>query len=157
MGKLIILDDVFDDATRSAIAAFEYGEDEQWYDVGASPLHEKIVDICREHFDLRSVIGYEMWRNATNPGWHVDKDEKLFHTTERLDFPLCSAVYYATIEQLVGGEFYTDDMRCLPRANRLIMFSPGVYHGVSPFVGTRIAVSLNPWGRKVERLGPIGA
>jgi hypothetical protein len=151
MNRLIILDDVFDDDTRSALAAFDYGDGEQWYALGASLLPEKIIDICREHFDLRSVVGYEMWRNASNPGWHVDKDEKLFSTTKRLDFPLCSAVYYATIENLVGGEFYTDDMRCLPKTNRLILFSPGIYHGVSPFAGTRIAVSLNPWSRKVER------
>lgn len=109
MDRLIILDDVFDDATRDALAAFEYGEGEQWYGIGASLLHEKIVDICREYFDLQSAIGYEMWRNAHNPDWHVDKDEKLYNTTERLEFPLCSAVYYATIENLVGGEFYTAD------------------------------------------------
>ena len=151
MDKLVILDDVFDDATRGAIAAFDYGYGEQWYDLGASPLHEKILDICRDHFDLHGLAGYEMWRNAGNPDWHVDKDEKLFRTEERYDFPLCSAVYYAEIEDLVGGEFYTADMRCIPKTNRLILFSPGIHHGVSPFVGTRTAVSVNPWNRLVAR------
>ncbi len=151
MDRLIILDDVFDDATRGALAAFDYGRGEQWYDLGASLLHEKILDVCREHFDLQSAVGYEMWRNSSNPDWHVDKDEKLYKESERFKFPLCSAVYYAMIDNLVGGEFYTADMRCFPRTNRLLLFSPGIHHGVSPFVGTRVAVSLNPWTRKVER------
>lgn len=151
MDRLIILDDVFDDTTRGALAAFDYGRGEQWYDLGASLLHEKILDVCREHFDLRSAVGYEMWRNSSNPDWHVDKDEKLYKESERFKFPLCSAVYYAMIDNLVGGEFYTADMRCFPRTNRLLLFSPGIHHGVSPFVGTRVAVSLNPWTRKVER------
>jgi hypothetical protein len=149
MDKFLIFDDVFDSETNKALAEFDYGPDEKWYDLGASPIHEKILDICRAHFDLENIAGYEMWRNTVNPGWHVDKDEKLFKTQKQLVFPQCSAVYYARIENMNGGEFYTEDTRCFPRTNRLILFSPALYHGVSASTGTRVAVSINPWKHRV--------
>ena len=150
MKKLIILDDVFDSETIAAIGAFDYGDGETWYDLGASPVHEKILAICAQHFDLASVVGYEMWRNDTNPGWHVDKDEKLFIQRKELVYPQCSAVYYVQAEEVSGGEFFTDDVRFFPRTNRLVLFSPGLYHGVAAYTGTRMAVSLNPWTYKVR-------
>jgi len=148
--KFIVLDDVFDEPTCRAIAAFDYGPEETWYELGANPVQEKILDICRQHFDLSQVVGYEMWRNTKNPGRHLDKDEILFRAEGRHVFPECSAVYYASVDGVAGGEFYTDDLRCLPRTNRLLMFSPGIYHGVSAFTGRRIAVSLNPWRQRVH-------
>jgi hypothetical protein len=149
MDKVLIFDDVFDSKTNEAIVAFDYSPAEKWYDLGSNPVQEKILEICSQHFDLGDIAGYEMWRNKTNPGWHVDKDEKLFKKTGQLVFPQCSAVYYALIENMNGGEFYTEDMRCFPRTNRLIMFSPGIYHGASASTGTRVAVSLNPWSCRV--------
>jgi hypothetical protein len=149
MDKLIMLDGVFDDAIVGALRDFEYSQGERWYDMGESPLHEKILDICRSHFDLDGVIGYEMWRNSSNPGRHVDKNETLYREKGELDLPQCSAVYYAEVTNLVGGEFYTDTMRCFPRTNRLLLFSPGIAHAVAPFVGTRFAISINPWRHKV--------
>ncbi len=150
MKKFIILDDVFDDATVAAITAFDYGEGEQWYELGSNPVHEKILDFCRQHFDLGSIAGYEMWRNDTNPGWHVDKDELMFEARKEYAFPQCSAVYYAQVGRMAGGEFFTDDLRYFPRPNRLVMFSPGLFHGVSAYAGERFAVSLNPWNRRVR-------
>ena len=149
MNKFLVFDDVFDAETTKAFVDFDYGPNETWYDLGSNPVHEKILEICRSHFDLANVVGYEMWRNTTNPGWHVDKDEKLFKASKQHVFPQCSAVYYARIENMNGGEFYTDDVRCFPKTNRLLLFSPGVYHGVSASTGTRVAVSLNPWNHRV--------
>ena len=149
MDKFLVLDDVFDSETTKALAEFDYGPDERWYDLGVSPVHENILEICKEHFDLENIAGYEMWRNKTSPGWHVDKDEKLFRKQKQLVFPQCSAVYYARIENMNGGEFYTEDARCFPRTNRLILFSPGLYHGVSASTGTRVAISINPWKHRV--------
>ena len=149
MQKLIILDDVFDAATVQAIASFDYGDGlERWYALGSNPVHEKILAICGEHFDLSGIAGYEMWRNTSNPGWHIDKDEILFKQEKRLALPQCSAVFYPLADKLLGGEFYTDDVRFFPRANRLVMFSPGISHGVSAYTGTRTAVSLNPWRQR---------
>lgn len=149
MRKLIVLDDVFDEATRQAIARFDYGAGERWYDHGASPLHDRIVDICRVHFDLGGTVGYEMWRNAQELGWHTDKDERLYREEKRHAFPRCTAVYYALVEQVAGGEFFTEDVRFFPCANRLVLFSAGVAHGVAAYTGRRIAVSINPWDRRL--------
>ena len=149
MDKLIILDDVFDEATTRAIAGFDYGAGEKWYELGANPAHDRILDICRVHFDLSQVVGYEMWRNARMLDRHTDKHEKIFLEQKRHVFPQCTAVYYAVVENVNGGEFFTDDVRFFPRANRLVLFSPGIYHGVAAYTGTRIAVSLNPWTHRV--------
>ncbi|MEI6201393.1 MAG: 2OG-Fe(II) oxygenase [Enhydrobacter sp.] len=149
MAKLIILDDVFDPATISAFTAFDYSEAERWYDMGVSPLHEKILEICRGYFDLDQIVGYEMWQNRSNPDRHIDKNETLYREQGKLELPQCSAVYYASVENMVGGEFYTDTMRCFPRTNRLLLFSPGIPHGVTPFVGTRFSISINPWTKKI--------
>lgn len=149
MDKLIILDGVFDPAEIKTIAGFDYGDGpEKWYELGSNPVHEKILDICRAHFDLSGVVGYEMWRNASHPGRHIDKDEVVFKEENRLVLPQCSAVYYPLVANMNGGEFYTDNVRYFPRPNRLVLFSPGIEHGVSAYTGTRMAVSINPWRQR---------
>ena len=149
MNKFIILDDVFEAQEIKLIAEFDYGDaQEDWYDLGFSPVHEKILEICRAHFDLSGVIGYEMWCNSSNPGRHIDKDELTFREETALVLPLCSAVYYPRVGNMNGGEFYTDDIRYFPRTNRLVLFSPGIEHGVSAYVGNRMAVSINPWRQR---------
>jgi hypothetical protein len=150
VNKLIILDEVFDGDTMAAIAAFDYGDGEKWYELGTNPVHEKILQISAAHFDLTSIVGYEMWRNDSNPGWHVDKDERMFLERKEYVYPQCSAVYYLHAEDVSGGEFFTDDVRCFPKTNRLVLFSPGIYHGVSAHIGKRTAVSINPWNYRVR-------
>ncbi len=93
-----------------------------------------------------------MWCNDSNPGWHdrhIDKDERLYKEEKKYAYPQCSAVYYPRVEKMHGGEFFTDDARCFARTNRLLLLSPGVFHGVSAYTGTRISVGLNPWNRRV--------
>ena len=146
MDKFIILDGVFDPGEVEAIASFDYGDGtETWYPLGSNPVHEKILEIARAHFDLGGVTGYEMWRNTSNPGRHVDKDEVLFKEDSHLLTPQCSAVYYPLVDNMLGGEFYTDDIRYFPKSNRLVLFSPGIEHGVSAYTGRRMAISINPW------------
>lgn len=149
MAKFIILDDAFDEQTAKTIADFDYGDDERWFGLGANPVHEKIIDLCRPHFDLEHVVGYEMWSNPSNPAWHVDCDERVRVEEKRYVFPQCSAVYYARVENLNGGVFFTDDARVFAKTNRLIMFSPGLFHGVSVYTGTRIAISIAPWNMRI--------
>jgi hypothetical protein len=149
VNKFIILDDVFEAREIKLIAEFDYGKaGEDWYDLGCCPVHEKILEICRAHFDLSGAIGYEMWCNSSNPGRHIDKDELTFREEKRLVLPLCSAVYYPRVGNMNGGELYTDDIRYFPRTNRLVLFSPGIEHGVSAYVGDRMAVSINPWRQR---------
>jgi hypothetical protein len=149
MDKLIILDGVFEPDEIRAIVTFDYGEGtEKWYPLGSNPVHERILDIAGTYFDLSGVSGYEMWRNTNNPGRHVDKDEILYREEKRLVTPECSVVYYPIVENMLGGEFYTDDVRYFPKANRLVLFSPGIEHGVSAYTGKRMAVSINPWRQR---------
>ena len=149
MNKLVILDSVFDDDTITRLAGFDYGlaTPERWYEYGVSLLHEKIVDIAREYFDLSTASGYEMWRNDAALDWHRDKDEIRWSQGIQY-FPLCSIVYYAKVDNLSGGEFMTNDIRYIPVPNRLVMFSPGIFHRVDPFDGTRLAISINPWAER---------
>jgi hypothetical protein len=102
-------------------------------------------------FDLSEATGYEFWtHNNTYPNWHYDKDEQAY-VKGRLLFPICSMVYYAKVQSLNGGELYFQDgTRVLPKSNRQVLFSPGLYHRVSAYHGTRVTMLLNPWKVKPE-------
>jgi hypothetical protein len=94
------------------------------------------------------MIGSEYWANySTRLDWHVDKDEKLYQMSGNTECPLCSIVYYADID-MVGGNFVTETMSVQPVTNRMIVFSPGLVHGVESFTGKRLAVAINPWANK---------
>ena len=148
MKKFIILDNVFTDHIRETILNFSYGNGTiVWKNAGTAEVHYLILDICKDYFDLSSMIGYELWRNLSPPGYHLDKDENLYKRTKQLKFPLCSIVYYPLVENLVGGEFCTEDnIKFIPISNRLLIFGPGLGHKVTPVEsGKRIAISMAPW------------
>jgi hypothetical protein len=150
MQKMIVLDNVFDPAIVEQLKAFDYGPPmpQRWYDYGVSPLHEKILEIAKEHFDLSQTTGYEMWVNQKAVGWHFDHDEYIYKRTEELIFPAVSIVYYAHIENMQGGDFTSESFRCTPKTNRLVMFSSDIYHAVYDYTGTRFAISMNPWNNR---------
>lgn len=111
-----------------------------------------ISDCLKEvskYYDLSSMIGCEMWcHNNTRPDWHYDKDEKLCEETQEIKTPLCSIVYYANVNNLKDGRFLTETVAVTPKTNRLIMFSPNIYHTVEEYTGNRLAIALNPWNTK---------
>ena len=143
---ILILDDVLDTADRAA--CMEYFTADKlalhWLtttDYWQSMLLEK----ARTVVDLSSMQGFECWAHqTTRPGWHVDKDEGM----RELQTPLCSIVYYPCIENLTGGRFLTNTETVTPKTNRMIVFSPGIYHGVEEWSGTRFSVSINPWDHR---------
>jgi hypothetical protein len=106
-----------------------------------------LVKNAEKVFDLSGAAGFELWtHNHTRPDWHFDKDEESYVAKKKLSFPICSMVYYVHIENVFGGELYfKDGTRILPKANRQIIFSPGLYHRVSAYQGSRISLLLNPW------------
>ena len=67
-------------------------------------------------------------------------------TTGEIVCPLCSVVYYADVNA-VGGAFVTETASIKPVTNRMIVFSPGVLHGVEEYTGTRMSVAVNPWAK----------
>lgn len=115
-----------------------------------SPLSQ-ILKAASRAFDLSGMVGIEQWAHyGTKPDWHVDKDEALAKRTGELACPICSIVFYANIEGLIGGNFMTRDMRINPKTNRLVVFGPNVLHGVESYHGTRMSVAVNSWARKPE-------
>jgi hypothetical protein len=146
----VILDNVFDEPTRKFFSDFDYGGGVTWYDLNHNQIIANIISLANKYIELKSAIGYEMWCNHDNsyvPSMHHDKDDFLFEQHNILAFPLCSIVYYPLIENLVDGDFYTEDIILKPKTNRLLIFSPGLPHGVRLYKGYRKAVSINPWDK----------
>lgn len=155
---LIVLDDVLDEAHRQAVVGyFARGDEERkmrWEPGGVEKLDGDnspmalLLKRAAKFFDLSRMVGSEYWAHyGTRPDWHVDKDEKLYETSGNTAHPLCSIVYYADVD-VVGGDFMTETARVKPITNRMLVFAPGLLHGVEPFTGTRLSVAVNPWVNK---------
>jgi hypothetical protein len=114
--------------------------------------------------------GVEWWCNFNNTlDWHIDKDETLVIRQQQLSLPLFSTVYYPRVN-CHGGELLLHDPACdgarllsgaadpsydptlineiiriPPRANRLVLFSPGILHKINDFAGVRYSLAMNIW------------
>jgi hypothetical protein len=149
--KFIILDNVFDNETVSEFDSLIPVNKVVWHEKSEISIYNKILDICKNHFDLSDFEGYETWYNHKyTPDWHVDKELSIanYAPAHSAKLPICSMVYYPTVENLKGGEFLTKDITLIPKSNRLIMFSSEIYHRVNPFEGVRKALPINPWKEK---------
>ena len=114
----------------------------------APELVKTIMDKANNYFDLSELKYYEAWthENTIPGGMHYDKDELLYIEGE-LKFPLCSTVFYANVsEDIKGGKLlFENGVTVEPKFNRLVIFSPGLYHGVEGFRGKRTSININPW------------
>ena len=114
----------------------------------ASEMQKAILDKASNYFDLSEMNYYETWihENSRPKTWHQDKDEVLY-TEGKLKFPLCSTVFYANVsEDIKGGKLlFENGVTVEPKFNRLVIFSPALYHGVEPFRGKRTSININPW------------
>ena len=154
---LVVLDDVLNEPTRQSIVSYFLNSAEarntHWLkktEIGLTPL-VSLVEVAARYFDTSSIAGCEYWAHyGTKPEWHIDKDELLMTRTGELSTPMFSMVYYAAVDELTGGKFMTETASITPIANRLVMFSSGVLHGVESYTGTRLAVAINPWDKKPE-------
>lgn len=152
---LIVMDNVLAEDARGAVVEYFSQSDtvrnSQWANMGwseTSPLAQIVTEVSK-FFDLSEMVGCEYWAHySTKPEWHVDKDEELMRRTGELAMPLCSIVYYADIQNLIGGQFMTKTEMITPVTNRLLAFSPGVLHGVANYSGTRLVIAINPWAYK---------
>jgi len=126
-----------------------------WYDLEEEhsfyDLCFRLINCASQYYDLSFCSGYEFWsQNNTRPkGWHYDKDEQLKHNTGRINFPICSMVYYIKVQNLKGGKLHLHDDIITPKENRLIIFPPATYHFVEDFKGERTSLLLNPWKNKI--------
>lgn len=136
---------------------FKLNKTNRWFDgkftnflVNDLPI-KKILNKVNQYFDLSTMVGVECWSHInTHPGWHVDMDDIHFNRTGEKKLPICSIVYYASIN-MIGGDFVTETTRYSPKTNDIITFAPGILHNVEDFTGERIIVAINPWSHKIEK------
>ena len=153
------MDDVVDNSTfqSDCIKLSESGKNipEKWYSLDEKHIFQdfciQMINLSSQMYDLTSCVGYEFWThyNTTPRNWHIDKDEQLKIKTGYTRFPLCSMVYYVYVDELRGGKLHIEDDVITPKSNRLVIFSPGKYHCVEPFLGKRITLCVNPWSEKL--------
>jgi len=112
-----------------------------------------ILKEINKYVPLDTSIGYEYWTHVnTRPlDKHQDKDEVAYITKGISRFPMCSSVYYLTVDSLVGGELVFDDVEISAVPNRLVIFKAGLEHFVRPFAGTRVSIAVNPWETKLYK------
>lgn len=149
--KLTVKDNLLSEANRTEIYNrcnnHNTSKDPQWIDKQDLPEYFKeIVEFVGKEFDLSETAGFELWTHYnTKPDWHYDKDEFIYNETSQLSFPICSIVYYPLVNNIKGGKLFTENIAIIPKTNRLVTFSPGVYHTVEEYTGERFSVLLNPW------------
>jgi len=156
---IVIMDDVVDNSTfqSDCIKLSESGKNipEKWYSLDEKHIFQdfciQMINLSSQMYDLTSCVGYEFWThyNTIPRNWHIDKDEQLKIKTGHTRFPLCSMVYYVYVDELRGGKLHIEDDVITPKSNRLVIFSPGKYHCVEPFLGKRITLCVNPWSEKL--------
>ena len=153
------MDDVVDNSTfqSDCIKLSESGKNipEKWYSLDEKHIFQdfciQMINLSSQMYDLTSCVGYEFWThyNTIPRNWHIDKDAQLKIKTGYTRFPLCSMVYYVYVDELRGGKLHIEDDVITPKSNRLVIFSPGKYHCVEPFLGKRITLCVNPWSEKL--------
>ena len=147
---IIILDNIFPQHVVDLIknSLINLPITDTWYEKEDNFFIDDIIKISSKYFNLSEMIGYEMHKNITGPGFHQDKDEVLFSLKRIKSFPLCGIVYYPHIENMIGGELKFADATIKPINNRLVIFSPSLPHMVNSHKGTRISLGINPWKEK---------
>ena len=156
---IVIMDDVVDNSTfqSDCIELSESGKNipEKWYSLDEKHIFQdfciQMINLSSQMYDLTSCVGYEFWThyNTIPRNWHIDKDEQLKIKTGYTRFPLCSMVYYVYVDELRGGKLHIEEDVITPKSYRLVIFSPGKYHCVEPFLGKRITLCVNPWSEKL--------
>tara|TARA_R100000742_G_C4268266_1_gene86629 strand:+ start:884 stop:1402 length:519 start_codon:yes stop_codon:yes gene_type:complete len=113
-----------------------------------SEMCNQILRHAGKYFDISKMVGYDYWTHTnTRPmQWHYDKDEIAYTTKGVTRYPICSTVFYLEVENLSNGKLqFKNGVEVTPRENRLVLFSPGLYHGVEQFKGLRTGINVNPW------------
>jgi hypothetical protein len=128
----------------------------KWYDFPLERYYQqKMAEYAGEFADLSSAVGAEEWSH--NPHWgslpeaHYDKDEYLYVTTGDLEFPICSAILYIKVEDLIGANLKVGEEIIVPETNMLVLLNSGVWHEITPYEsGTRVSIYLNFWDRVIN-------
>lgn len=152
---IVIVDDVLNHQQKLEMQSYcQFNSPFNWKDFtiqNAEQLADaavgKIILTVSKFFDLSEMVGFEYWTNHNvDKDWHYDTDES--DREER--YPICSIVYYPQVDILSGGNFITETESIKAKENRLLCFSPGIYHKVESFEGQRVSIAINPWNYKVK-------
>lgn len=121
-----------------------------WFEKEDLPeVFNSMISEIANDYDLSNVIGYELWTHYNSiADWHFDKDETLFNTSKIIKLPVCSIIYYPLINNLIGGKLLMTDVNITPVTNRLVVFSPEVFHKIDHYTGERFSLMINPWNEK---------
>jgi hypothetical protein len=114
----------------------------------------KFIDYAKNYFNLNKMYGYEFWFNSSSvqgKPWHKDYDINLFKNESKLEYPVCSIVYYLDVDKCDGGTLETDTgFKIEPKKNRIVIFKGDLNHRVTNFTGTRISLVINPWDNAID-------
>ena len=149
---MIIIENILSEESRVSMLDEYYGPSFHGFKYLEDMLHaeKQLIDIASTLFNLRGLVGSEIWSNVNNtvPHWHVDKDERHYEATGEFKYPLCTIVYYPYIENLQGGSLhlYEDSSIVIkPKQNMIIVFPSNIPHYVEPFTGKRLSVVSCPY------------
>jgi len=146
-------------STENFVSGVLDKEGEGWHDVNSrhdnSMMCNEIIRHAGKYFDTSNLVGYDYWSHTnTRPmQWHYDKDEVAYTSKGMTRYPICSTVFYLEIENLSDGKLqFKNGVEITPIENRLVVFSPGLYHGVEQFKGVRTSININPWNTRLYNL-----
>ena len=159
-----VFDDVLTDDQIDKVMYFTEnkmaGKPETLYSPEYASCFEPILNKAGECYDLSNTLYYEIWsqKNQRPPEFHTDRDEFLSHLYGIQKYPLCSTIFYLSVdENLLGGELLVETPPdsgehevIVPKKNRLVLLDPGTVHGVKVFRGSRYSVVCNPWDRPLS-------
>ena len=95
-------------------------------------LCSQILEKIEKYFNIKEIEGYDYWTHThTRPArWHYDKDEKAWDKYGITRYPICSSVFYMEADCIGGQLEFNNGISVKPIKNRLVIFSPGLLHGV---------------------------
>ena len=111
----------------------------------SSTIRDPVLDVIHKP---RSLVKFARMEE------HEDKDEKLYAETGEVSYPICSAILYLRIENLVGAKLriVRDNIEIEPKPGMLVLLAPGVTHSITEYSqGTRISLNLNIWDRPLNK------
>ena len=127
----------------------------KWYDRKDNCIYKNVISefiklAIREGYDLPEYAGYELWfHDSIKSKPHIDKDETLLIEEGRFSLPICSIIFYTTVENLKGGRLIIEEQDAItPKTNKLVIFGPNVWHEIEDFTGIRRVFLVNIWKTK---------
>lgn len=157
---VVIIDNAFDEGFGEAFLDCCYRDgvtpspkNFKWYpkdkDSLLYPFICKIINIVKDHFNLKNMVGTEIWLNDFNIApfkhKHIDTDEKAVDDCNFNFTPICSIVYYPTECNPLSGKLLLNSLIIPPLKNRLVIFSNNIIHEVTQGIGNRISIAINPF------------